>query len=84
MKAMSPAPHAVLGQLYTKPPFYPRSGGTIPVCALFLNSLGVYTVNFAFALNDERQHSPNEFFRLESFRRGQQAYAMLLAQVAQG
>jgi acetylornithine deacetylase/succinyl-diaminopimelate desuccinylase-like protein len=78
------AARAVLEQLYTKSPFYARSGGTIPVCALFLNSLGVYTVNFAFALNDERQHSPNEFFRLESFRRGQQAYAMLLAQVAQG
>ena len=35
---------------------------------MFLNSLGVYTVNFAFGLNDERIHSPNEFFRLREFR----------------
>jgi acetylornithine deacetylase/succinyl-diaminopimelate desuccinylase-like protein len=76
------AAHAVLTELYGKQPFYARSGGTIPVCALFLNSLGVYTVNFAFGLNDERQHSPNEFFRLESFRRGQSAYCMLLEEVA--
>jgi acetylornithine deacetylase/succinyl-diaminopimelate desuccinylase-like protein len=76
------AAHAVLTELYGKQPFYARSGGTIPVCALFLNSLGVYTVNFAFGLNDERQHSPNEFFRLASFRRGQQAYCMLLEEVA--
>jgi len=76
------AAHAVLTELYGKQPFYARSGGTIPVCALFLNSLGVFTVNFAFGLNDERQHSPNEFFRLASFRRGQQAYCMLLEEVA--
>lgn len=77
------AARAVLEELYGKPPIYARSGGTIPVCALFLDSLGVYTVNFAFALNDERQHSPNEFFRLASFRRGQEAYCMLLERAAE-
>ena len=73
----------VLVKLYDKEPFYARSGGTIPVCALFLNSLGVYTVNFGFGLNDERQHSPNEFFRLASFSRGQHAYVQLLQRIAQ-
>ncbi len=71
-------------QLYGKEPYFARSGGSIPFCSLFLQSLGVYTVNFAFALNDERQHSPNEFFRLASFRRGQRAYGLLLARLGEG
>ncbi len=70
-------------QLYGKEPFFARSGGSIPVCAMFLNSLGVYTVNFGFGLNDERLHSPNEFFRLESFRKSQRAYCMLLHRLAE-
>jgi acetylornithine deacetylase/succinyl-diaminopimelate desuccinylase-like protein len=64
--------------LYGKEPLYVRSGGTIPVCSMFLDSLGVYTLNFGFGLNDERIHSPNEFFRLASFDRSQVAYCMLL------
>lgn len=73
----------VLVELYGKEPYYVRSGGSIPVCTLFLNTLGVYTVNFAFALNDEKQHSPNEFFRLSSFAKGQGAYCKLLHRLGQ-
>ncbi len=69
-------------ELYGKEPFYARSGGSIPVCSLFLDNLGVYTVNFGFGLGDERIHSPNEFYRLSSFERGQQAYCMLLERLA--
>lgn len=65
-------------ELYDKEPLYVRSGGSIPFCSLFQKELGVYTVNFAFALNDEKQHSPNEFFRLHNFERGQKAYCLLL------
>jgi len=70
-------------ELYDQEPYYSRSGGSIPFCALFYNALGVYTVNFGFALPDERQHSPNEFFRLHNFERGQQAYCLLLHRLAQ-
>ncbi len=73
----------VLVELYGREPYYARSGGSIPVCALFQNTLGVYTVEFAFALNDELQHSPNEFFRLENFYRGQEGYCRLLHRLAQ-
>jgi acetylornithine deacetylase/succinyl-diaminopimelate desuccinylase-like protein len=69
-------------KLYGKEPLYVRSGGTIPVCSMFLDSLGVYTLNFGFGLNDERIHSPNEFFRLASFVRGQVGYCMLLEQLS--
>ena len=69
---------SVLQDLYGKEPYQIRSGGTIPVNALFLDYLGAYTIVFAFGLEDERQHSPNEFFRLSNYERGQRAYGMLL------
>jgi acetylornithine deacetylase/succinyl-diaminopimelate desuccinylase-like protein len=69
---------SVLKDLYGKEPYRIRTGGTIPANALFLQALGAYTIVFAFGLQDERQHSPNEFFRLSSFERGQKAYGMLL------
>jgi acetylornithine deacetylase/succinyl-diaminopimelate desuccinylase-like protein len=77
------AARAVLLELYGKEPYYTRSGGSIPVCELFLTHLNAYTVVFAFGLPDENVHSPNEFFRLSSFRRGQQGYCMLLHQLAE-
>jgi acetylornithine deacetylase/succinyl-diaminopimelate desuccinylase-like protein len=69
---------SVLQELYGKEPYQIRMGGTIPVNALFLQYLKAYTIIFAFGLQDERQHSPNEFFRLSSYERGQKAYGMLL------
>jgi len=69
---------SVLRDLYGKEPYHIRAGGTIPVNALFLHYLNAYTIVFAFGLQDERQHSPNEFFRLSSYERGQKAYGMFL------
>jgi acetylornithine deacetylase/succinyl-diaminopimelate desuccinylase-like protein len=69
---------AVLTEVYGKAPYYIRLGGSIPVCELFLDRLGAYTVNFGFALMDEQFHAPNEFFRLSSFRRGPVAYGRIL------
>ena len=42
----------------------------------------MHTVNFGFGLKDELAHSPNEFFRLSSFRRSQRLYARLLRRMA--
>ena len=68
----------VLRELYGREPYRIRMGGTIPANAMFLQLLGAYTIVFAFGLEDEHQHSPNEFFRLASYDRGQKAYGMLL------
>lgn len=76
------AARAVHLELYGKEPYYVRSGGSIPVCSMFLESLDAYTVNFAFGLHGENVHSPNEYFRLSSFERGQKAYCMLLEELA--
>ena len=75
---------SVLKELYGKDPYRIRMGGTIPANALFFKYLGAYTIVFAFGLEDERQHSPNEFFRISSFDRGQKAYGMLLNRLAKG
>ncbi len=74
---------SVLRDVYGKEPYQIRSGGTIPVNAMFLHQLNAYTIVFAFGLTDERQHSPNEFFRLSSYERGQEAYGMLLRRLGE-
>jgi acetylornithine deacetylase/succinyl-diaminopimelate desuccinylase-like protein len=86
---MMPADHpgnqaarAVLTELYGREPYYIRTGGSIPICGLFLDYLNAYTVNFAFGLEDEGAHAPNEFFRLSSFALGQTAYGKLLHRLA--
>jgi acetylornithine deacetylase/succinyl-diaminopimelate desuccinylase-like protein len=75
--------HAVLQELYGKPPYYTRLGGSISACSLFLDRLRAYTLIFAFGLEDEGAHAPDEFFRLGSFDRGQRAYCMLLERLSQ-
>ena len=77
------AAYAVLEEVYGKAPYYTRLGGTLPVCSFFLSKLDVYTVVFAFALEDENAHAPDEFFRLTSFERGQKAYCKLLELLSQ-
>lgn len=77
------AARAVYKELFGKEPYYARMGGSIPVCGILLKALGAYTVNFAFGLNDENAHAPDEFFRLSSFELGQKAYCKLLNQLAQ-
>ncbi len=72
----------VLTELYGHPPYAIKVGGTIPVTSLFLSELNAYTVCFAFGLMDENHHSPDEFFRLSSFARGQTAYCKVLKRLA--
>ncbi|UCH23640.1 MAG: dipeptidase [Deltaproteobacteria bacterium] len=76
------AARAVHKSLFSKEPYYTRMGGSIPVCNIMLKHLGAYTVNFAFGLNDENAHAPDEFFRLTSFELGQKAYGMILEQLS--
>jgi acetylornithine deacetylase/succinyl-diaminopimelate desuccinylase-like protein len=68
----------VLLELFGREPYHERSGGTIPVTGLFLNTLGAYTVGLGFGLDDEGIHAPNEFTRLNNYWRGQKAYCLLL------
>jgi acetylornithine deacetylase/succinyl-diaminopimelate desuccinylase-like protein len=75
------AARIVLKEIYGKEPYLARMGGTIPVSGLFLKFLNAHMVNFAFGLKDENIHAPDEFFRLASFERGQQAYGLMLEEL---
>lgn len=66
-----------LAEIYGKEPYFVRAGGTVPVLRMFLDSLGAYTIFFAFGLDDENVHAPNEFFRISCWERGQVAYCRL-------
>ncbi len=68
----------VLAELYGKEPYQIRVGGSIPAISILLEELGVHATMFAFGLEDEQIHAPNEFFRLSSFKKAQVAYGMLL------
>ena len=73
---------SVLERLYGVAPLHTGSGGSIPVCGLLLEELGIHTIGFSFALDDEGAHGPDEFFRLASFRRAQEAYCLILQELA--
>jgi acetylornithine deacetylase/succinyl-diaminopimelate desuccinylase-like protein len=77
-EAGNQAAAAVLTEMYEREPYHVRSGGSVPVCSLFQRHLGIFTTSFGFGMSDERFHSPDEFYRLASFRKGQTAYCKLL------
>jgi len=76
------AAREVLTELYGVPPVEIMFGGSVPILGTLKQMLGHDPVSFGFGLEDELIHSPNEFFRLSSFDKGKQAYAMLLGRLA--
>lgn len=59
-------------------------GGTVPVVTTFREVLGADTVFFSFSVADENIHAPNEFYRLERFRLGLEAWAHLWRRMSPG
>jgi len=71
----------VLERLHRLKPVPIRSGGTLPVSAIFREMLGIDTLAFGLAMPDEDVHAPNEFFRLSSFDEGLRSWPMLLSEI---
>jgi acetylornithine deacetylase/succinyl-diaminopimelate desuccinylase-like protein len=55
---------------FGKTPLPQRSGGSIPIVALFESILGVKTVLLGFGLDTDDIHSPNEHYGLFNFYKG--------------
>jgi len=60
----------VLEEVRGARPLRVRMGGSIPICGIFRDELGIETVFLSFSTADEDFHAPNEFFRLSSLRTG--------------
>ncbi|MBP6183711.1 MAG: dipeptidase [Saprospiraceae bacterium] len=59
-----------MNQTFGKAPIPLRSGGSIPIVALFEEVLKAKTVLLGFGLNSDAIHSPNEHFGLFNFYKG--------------
>jgi acetylornithine deacetylase/succinyl-diaminopimelate desuccinylase-like protein len=58
--AVAPAVR-VLTEVFGKPPYMARTGGSVPVLTTFLDVLGAPTVDVGAATQDSQLHAPNEF-----------------------
>jgi acetylornithine deacetylase/succinyl-diaminopimelate desuccinylase-like protein len=61
---------------------YKRSGGTVPIIALFQNELGLPSVPFGFGLSDSGIHGPNENYMIDLFHKGVDTTIRFLQEIA--
>ena len=68
-KAYKAAAAAII-ETFGKEPIPVRGGGSIPICSLFEQELGIKIVFMGFGLDSDNLHSPNEKFNLENYYKG--------------
>jgi acetylornithine deacetylase/succinyl-diaminopimelate desuccinylase-like protein len=61
---------------FGKKPIPVRSGGSIPIVALFKKELGLDSVLFGFGLNSDNIHSPNESYGIFNYLKGIETIAL--------
>lgn len=64
------AASAAMETTFGKTPIPLRSGGSIPIIAMFERVLGIKTVLFGFGLDSDAIHSPNEHYGLFNYYKG--------------
>ena len=71
-----------LSAIYGKEPMQLGTGGSGGAILSIKEVLGLYAYSFGFLLPDEKWHASNEFFRVSSIKKGQQAYIYYLQHLA--
>lgn len=74
---------ASLERVFGARPVFVRSGGSIPIVALFSSELKVPSIMMGFGLTDDGLHAPNEKFALTSFYGGIRAVADLFLRLGE-
>lgn len=69
---------AALREVFRAEPVFVRSGGSIPIVALFAHVLNIPSVMMGFGLPDDGLHSPNEKFHIANYFDGIRAVVAFL------
>jgi acetylornithine deacetylase/succinyl-diaminopimelate desuccinylase-like protein len=69
---------SVMSDVYGIPPVFFRTGGSVPITAVFKQALDAETVSLGFFQPGSPIHAPNEWFRLEDIPMAQKSYAAVL------
>lgn len=69
---------------FGKEPIPQRSGGSIPIVALFEKELGLKTILMGFGLDSDAIHSPNEHYGIFNFLKGIETIPLFYKYFAEG